>query len=317
MDMKGAYVLILVSAILVFGGTAAAVAFSEANSDGRPTITVTMAWEQDMVASIAGDGYNVVSMLQANTDPHESYSQPNNVAYLYAADIYFLIGSGVEWEEVFLDDVRSNIPSSVRMVDLAESIEYDPLPPVGHHHHGDEHDDDHEEHEHESDAHIWTSPTIVRKIASAVTEVLKGTYPEDASVFDSNLSAYNGRIDAVDSQAASLATALSDHGIDDMHIMVWHPAWQYLLEQYAASFGMGLEMIAIETNGEVEPSAAVAMILDEGCDTVYVSVTDEGYENRSILEEQGISVRVVNPTPEDTLASVSDFLSYILEDIGE
>ena len=310
--MKGAYVLILVSALLVFGGTVTAVVLSEANSDGRPTIAVTMAWEQDMVGSIAGDGYNVVSMLQANTDPHESYSQPNNIAYLYTADVYFTIGSGVEWEEFFLDDVRSDIPSSVRMVDLAESIDYDPLPPAGHHHH----DGDDDDHDHESDPHIWTSPSIVRKMAAAVTGVLKETYPDDAAVFDANLATYNGRIDAIDAQASGLATALSDHGISDMNIIVWHPAWQYLLEQYAASFGMHLEMVAVEANGEVEPSAAVSMIQDEGCDTVYVSVTDEGYENRSIIEEQGIAVRVVNPTPEDILASVSDFLSYILEDIS-
>ena len=308
--MKGAYVLILVSAVLVFGGTGVAVAVSESESDDLPVIVVSMAWQKDMVQEVAGDGYRVVSMLQANTSPHENYSQPTDIAYLYTADIYFMIGSGVEWEEIFLDDVRSNIPDSVDMVSLADSIEYDPLPPVEHHH-------EHGEHEHhegeESDPHIWTSPAIVKKMAVAVAQKLKDTYPADSAVFDANLASYEGRIAAVDAEAQALFEYI---GGTEYHVMVWHPAWQYFLSQYCASFGMDLDMVAIETSGEVEPSAAIEMIEDEGCDTVYVSVTDEGYENRSVIEEHGISVRVVNPTPADILDSVEDFLRYLKEDLS-
>lgn len=280
--------------------------------ESKGTIAVTMSWEKDIVERIVGDDYNVVSMMGPNVNPHEAYSTPSNVKDLYSSKIYFKIGSGVEWEAAFFDAVQKVIPSSVKIVDISKSITYTPLNNVEHHHHDGE--DSHEEHEGESaiDPHIWTSPDILRKVASLIESEVSSLNPDGSSAYADNLKAFNKDVDALDSKMTEVAKIA---GTGHRHVMVWHPAWQYLLQQYADRFGMDIHMVSVEANGEVTPSQAVSMIKDEGCTSIFVSTTDEGYEGRSTLEEAGITVHVVSPTASDMIESIDEFLDFLEEDL--
>ncbi len=280
--------------------------------ESKGTIAVTMSWEKDIVERIVGDDFNVVSMMGPNVNPHEAYSTPSNVKDLYSSKIYFKIGSGVEWETAFFDAVQKEIPSAVKIVDISKSITYTPLNNVEHHHHDGE--DSHEEHEGESaiDPHIWTSPDILRKVASLIESEVSSLNPDGSSAYADNLKAFNKDVDALDSKMTEVAKIA---GTGHRHVMVWHPAWQYLLQQYADRFGMDIHMVSVEANGEVTPSQAVSMIKDEGCTSIFVSTTDEGYEGRSTLEEAGITVHVVSPTASDMIESIDEFLDFLEEDL--
>ncbi|MBR2254801.1 MAG: zinc ABC transporter substrate-binding protein [Candidatus Methanomethylophilaceae archaeon] len=282
--------------------------FINGDGDDKDTISVTMGWEKDIVEEIVGDNYRVVSMMGSNVSPHEAYSTPSNISDLYGTVMYFKIGAGVEWETAFFDSVTRDIPSSVKIIDISSSIGYVPLPNT-HHHHDD--GDDHEE-ESATDPHIWTSPDILRKVAALVADVVSEADPIHASEYASNLKAYEARADAVDEKMAAIASKVGDAHV---HVMVWHPAWQYLIEQYVARFGADLHQESVEEDGEVSPAEAVAIVRGEGCRSVYVSTTDEGYEGRAALTEAGIAVHVVNPTADDMLSSVSEFLSFLESDL--
>lgn len=281
--------------------------------ESKGTIAVTMSWEKDIVERIVGDDYNVVSMMGPNVNPHEAYSTPSNVKDLYSSKIYFKIGSGVEWETAFFDAVQKEIPSAVKIVDISKNITYTPLKNVEHHHHHDG-EDSHEKHEEESayDPHIWTSPDILRKVASLIESEVSSLNPDGSSAYADNLKAFNKDVDALDSKMTEVAKIA---GTGHRHVMVWHPAWQYLLQQYADRFGMDIHMVSVEANGEVTPSQAVSMIKDEGCTSIFVSTTDEGYEGRSTLEEAGITVHVVSPTASDMIESIDEFLDFLEEDL--
>ncbi len=296
---------IIVAAIAV-GGIAAVVVLNDDGGDDRDTITVTMSWQKDIVEDIVGDNYRVVSMMGSNVSPHEAYSTPSNVSDLYTSKIYFKIGSGVEWETAFIDAVSGDIPSSVLVVDTAGSIEYTALPNTHHHHEGGEEDEDHEESAY--DAHIWTSPDILRKVAKLVCDKVSELDPDNASDYQKNLESYNAKADAVNASMTELAGII---GTGHAHIMVWHPAWQYLINQYSAVFGMDLHQESVEEDGEVTPVEAVTIIKGEGCSYIFVSTTDEGYEGRAALEEAGITVYVVNPTADDMLEAISEFIGYL------
>ncbi len=301
-------------AVLAVAGTGAVLVINgNANSDDRETITVTMSWEKDIVEDIVGNDYKVVSMMGSNVSPHEAYSTPSNVSDLYNSVMYFKIGSGVEWETAFFDAVSSQIPSKVTVVDIASSITYTALPNIHHHHHDDEDADEDEEEESATDAHIWTSPAILKSIAQLVCDKVSALNPDHASAYAANLATYNSKAAAVDTLMTEIATKL---GSTHAHVMVWHPAWQYLVNQYANSFGTDLHMLSVEADGEVTPAQAADIVKDEGCSAIYVSTTDEGYEGKTALEEAGITVHVVNPTADDMLASITQFLGFLKEDIG-
>ena len=129
--------------------------------------------------------------------------------------------------------------------------------------------------------------------------------------FEKNLEKFNKDVDSIDKKMTEVASVA---GTGHKHVMVWHPAWQYLLQQYADRFGIDIHMVSVEANGEVTPSQAVSMIKDEGCKSIFVSTTDEGYEGRSTLEDAGIEVHVVSPTSDDMLESISELLDFLEED---
>ncbi|TQS82611.1 MAG: hypothetical protein A3Q59_03720 [Methanomethylophilus alvi] len=306
--MKSATIALIAAAAVIAAGAGAAFVLLENDSDEKKdTVAVTMSWEKDIAGEIVGDRYEVVSMMGSNVSPHEAYSTPSNISDLYKSEIYFKIGTGVEWETAFFDAVSKDIPSSVKIVSIADGIEYTALP-NGHHHHGEE-----EQADSASDPHIWTSPDNLRKIAEFMAAEISKLDPDNASDYSENLGKYLAKVDAVDAEMESLAKVA---GSGHVHVMVWHPAWKYLLEQYAERFGTDFHMISVEEDGEVTPAEAAAIVKDEGCSAIYVSVTDEGYEGRQALEDAGITVHVVNPTADDMLSSVSEFLSYLRGDLG-
>jgi len=305
-------IAVIAIAVIAVAGIGAVLLMNQENNDGQDTITVTMSWEKDIVEEIVGDNYEVVSMMGSNVSPHESYSTPSNIADLYSSKLFFKIGSGVEWETAFLDAVSKDIPSSVTIVDIASSIEYTPLANTHHHHHDGDEDED-EEHEEEAyDPHIWTSPEILKKIAVLIADEVSKIDAANASEYADNLSEYIERVDAVDSKMEEVAELA---GTEHVHVMVWHPAWQYLIVQYAESFGADLHQVSVESDGEVSPAEAAAIVLAEGSKSIYVSTIDEGYAGRAALEEAGITVHVVNPTATDMLDSVMEFLGYLEEDL--
>ncbi len=298
---------LIVVAVIAVAGVGTAIVIANNNSDDRDTITVTMSWEKDIAEQIAGGNYRVVSMMGSDVSPHEAYSTPSNISDLYKSKIYFKIGSGVEWETAFMDAVSKDIPSSVKVVDIAASIEYTPLPNSHHHH-----DPGHEHEESANDAHIWTSPDILRKVAVLMKDRISEIDPSHASDYAANLDKYNAKADAVDAKMQSVA-ALAGPG--HTHVMVWHPAWNYLLEQYAERFGADFHQESVEADGEVSPAEAAQMVKDEGCKAIYVSTTDEGYEGKAALEEAGITVHVVKPTATDMRASLTEFLEFLESDL--
>lgn len=295
-------VAIIVAIALVATAVGVVILNDDSNDDDRQTIAVTMAWEADMVEDIAGDEYNVVSMMPSNVSPHTAYSQPSTVANLYSSKIYFMVGSSIEWESSFMEDVISEIPNSVEIVRLAEEIEYTPLYSVETSEAG------------EYDVHIWTSPENLAKIAAVIKEKLTELNPDNSSIYEENYEAYLDEVEAVNDKMADFAELIGDKEID---ILVWHPAWQYFLEQYGADMGLNANMVAIESQGEVSIGDAVNMIQDGGYSVIYVCVTDEGYEYRDTLEENGINVEIVNPTPTDMLKSLSDFIDLLTEEYSQ
>ncbi len=312
--MNNSLVAALAALIIIVAAIGGALVLTHDGQDNeeKDRITVTMAWEKDIVENIVGDDFKVVSMMGANVNPHEAYSTPSNVSDMYQSKLYFKIGTGVEWETAFFDAVSENIPSSVKIVDISKNIKYEVLPNQEHHHHSA---DEHSEDKHEgsaTDPHIWTSPDYLREIASLITDEVSSINPDKSDEYRNNLDTYNKSVDKVDDKMKAVASVA---GNGHIHVMVWHPAWQYLIQQYASKFGTDMHMVSVEADGEVTPSEAVSIIKEEDCSSIFVSMTDEGYEGRTSLENAGITVHVVSPTAENMLESITEFLNYLESDL--
>ena len=99
-----------------------------------------------------------------------------------------------------LSSAGESIPTVLRMMDYAQTLEEEPVDGDSHDDHdGHDHDHDdhdgHDGHDHDSDdieydEHIWTSPVEAGKLCRAICDALCAADPAHAAVFQANLAAY-------------------------------------------------------------------------------------------------------------------------------
>ncbi len=307
---KSSIFLIIVAIVVLIGAAAAGVVLSKNNGDNndRETVTVTMGWEAEIIEDIAGDDFNVEVMLPAGTSPHVVYSTPSNVANLYNSAVYFEVGTDVEWEVAFLEDVKEDIPDSVEIVNLSESIAY-----VGmmseEYGEGDEYD-----------AHIWTSPEYLTEMAKVIEEKLTALNPDHAGEYAAGLEGYTAAAEKVGDAMQALADRYTTSTAESPYVvMVWHPAWVYFLQQYAADYGIYFDMVSVESNGDVTADKAIEIIENNNGSAIFVSGFDEGSTDavKEVMEKNGITVYTIDPTSENMLAALTEFIGDLDGYLGD
>jgi zinc transport system substrate-binding protein len=246
--------------------------YSNDDNDSKGTIYVTMSWQKEMVEEICGDDYEVVSFLSAGTSPHSTDMTPGDITGASSASVYFYIGSGVEWELSNLSTIEDSIPG-LDTVDFCSGLTLLP---------GDTDEGE------ISDPHVWTSPTYLAEFAEVVKDKLTELYPDDASTFEAGYESYTAKTTALQEAADN---ALS--GLDGANIVIWHPAWAYLLEPY----GISQEELKGPVEDSTTPSAVIAALIGstsaDNRVNIYVESASDLPLTQSQFEENGIYVTVI------------------------
>ena len=102
-------------------------------------------------------------------------------------------GEGEQWVDEILSSAGENIPTVLRMMDYAQTLEEEPVDGDGH----DDHDD-HDSDEIEYDEHIWTSPVEAEKLCRAICDALCAADPAHAADFRANLAEYLTQLSELD-----------------------------------------------------------------------------------------------------------------------
>jgi hypothetical protein len=149
-----------------------------------------------LIAAAVQDGVAVPEvLLPPGASPHNYALRPSDVRRVQSADLLYWIGPDMEG---FLPRVLKgrNLPTvtvqelpGLKLRHFAED----------HHSHGEEADDhDHDHRPGTLDAHLWLSPVNARVIAARMAADLSAADPANAERYQSNLQAFNGRLDALD-----------------------------------------------------------------------------------------------------------------------
>ena len=222
------FTLVLVS-MLVFSATACA---PEAETNDRVGVVVTILPQAEFVENVGGEKVRVTVMVPPGASPHTYEPTPSQMTALAKAEMYAKVGSGVEFELVWMDKLLATNPDML-VVDCSRGIELQEMVAE------DEH-----EHSEREDPHIWMSPAnaqiMVRNICAGLIE----TDPENRRYYEQNRDNYLAQLAEIDREIIdSLA------GVENRRFMVYHPAFGYFTREY------GLTMISIEKEGK-EPTAA-------------------------------------------------------------
>lgn len=164
---------------------------------GKLSVVCSLFPYYDFVRVIGGEWVEPRLLVAAGREAHSFEPTPADVIRVSRADVFvYNGGEGEQWVDEILSSAGENIPTVLRMMDYAQTLEEEPVDGDSHDDH-DGHDHDHDGHDHDHDSddieydeHIWTSPVEAGKLCRAICDALCAADPAHAADFQANLAAY-------------------------------------------------------------------------------------------------------------------------------
>lgn len=246
----------------------------------KPILTVTLEPLRYFTEAIAGDNYEVVSMVPKGSSPESYDPTPQQLVNLSKSQAYFRIGY-IGFEQAWMKKLEANCPN-MKVYDTSKGI--DLIRDKGHWH-GD--------HFHEGgvEPHVWNSTQNALIIADNIYQALcelDSTHQED---YQKRLDVLKQTIRQTD---ANVRTLLENA---DSTFLIYHPALSYFARDY------GLKQVSIEEGGK-EPSPAQLKTLIETCrnENVHTIFVQQEFDQRNaqlIANELGVNIVSINPLSYD------------------
>ena len=283
-------VIPIVAVVLILSGCV-----SEGD-EGKIGVVVTLPPQVEMIKAIGGERVKVTVMVPAGESPHDYSPTPTQMTNVAAAQIFLAVGSGVEFETNFLDEIVSQNKDLI-VVNCSEGITFRDM------------EGSHENHEAEHgsrDPHVWLSPLNAKQMVINMCNGLVGIDPDGREFYETNRDSYISRLEDLDEQIDELF-----EGREGSAFLVYHPAWGYFADAY------GIVELAIEEGGKKPGPAGVAAIIDRakslGIRVIFVSPQFSRSSAETIADEIEGEVVAVDPLAEDYL----DNLEYVAEELAK
>lgn len=262
----------------------------DSSDSGKQIITVSIAPFKYFVTEIAGDDFSVNVMVPSGANPHIYEPYPGQIAKLRKSVAYIsngYLGFEMAWLERFYE-----INKTMVRLSAGEGIEQI----ASGHDHGHE-----ENHAESADPHYWVSPKCALMVAASVKDLLCELKPAARTNYENNYSELVRKINEVDNKARSLFSE-----VQGMHFMIFHPNLAYLARDY------GLGEIAVEFEGKEPPPSRLKELIDlaaeEKINTIFVQKEYDSRNARTIADEIGAEIRVIDPLSENWMESTLDII---------
>nr|WP_207202331.1 MULTISPECIES: zinc ABC transporter substrate-binding protein [unclassified Pseudomonas] len=208
-----------------------------------------------LIAAAVQDGVAVPEvLLPPGASPHNYALRPSDVRKVQSVDLLYWIGPDMEG---FLPRVlKGRTLPSVALQDIP-GLKLRRFAEDSHSHAEDANEHDHDHRPGSLDAHLWLSPVNARVIAARMAADLSAADPANAARYQSNLNAFEGRLDALD---ARLKQRLA--GIAGKPYFVFHEAFDYFEDDYGLKH-TGVFSVAAEVQPGAQHVAAMRTRLQE------------------------------------------------------
>jgi zinc transport system substrate-binding protein len=208
-----------------------------------------------LIAAAVQDGVAIPEvLLPPGASPHNYALRPSDVRKVQSVDLLYWIGPDMEG---FMPRVLNGrtLPSVAVQALPGLKLRHFAEDNQSHAEEADEHDHDHRPGS--LDAHLWLSPVNARVIAAKMASDLSAADPANAARYQSNLKAFDERLDALDLRLkARLA------GIAGKPYFVFHEAFDYFEDAYGLKH-TGVFSVAAEVQPGAQHVAAMRARLQE------------------------------------------------------
>lgn len=230
---------------------------------GKPLLAVTMEPYRFIVEAVAGDAWEVVSIVPRGSSPETFDPSPARMMMLDGCKGYFAVG-GLGFEQAWSAKIAQMFPS-LPIFDTSLGIERI-----------------------DDDPHLWTSPDNMALIARNICSALCGIDSARTDDYKARLQVAESMLCGVDSTIRARITADTDSAF-----LVFHPSLTYFARLY------GLHQMVLEEHGK-EPSAAhMKEIIDEarrqGVRKVFVQAEFDKKHAESVARELDAEIITIDP----------------------
>jgi zinc transport system substrate-binding protein len=288
-----------------------------AQAEEKLNVAVSIEPQAFLVEQIGGSRAHVTVMIPPGASPHTYEPTPGQLRALSKADLYIEVGSGIEFEEQWMNKL-SDLNRDMRVVQSAAGIElllmsdhsrdgkiHEPGQHDSHHeehesdeeHHLDEHHHKehgaHDDHHHKgTDPHVWLAPSNSAVMAANIRDALIEADPAGASLYERNAEELISELYALKADVTAMLS-----GLENRTFIVFHPAWGYFAKEF------GLEQVAVEQMGSEPSPRQLAGLIDHARETgsrvVFASPQFSTRSARTIAREIGGSVELIDPLSRD------------------
>lgn len=287
-------------------------------ADTPPVITVTIEPLRNWTEAIAGNRFQVVSMVPKGSSPETYDPTPRQLADLTHSCAYLSTGY-LGFEQTWHERLKQNAPH-LTFFELSQGIDL-----IYSHSHTPhtQHPGNYEEEESHTpgvEPHLWMSVANARIIVRNICTSLCSLAPSHQAEFRHRTDSLCRQLDKLDSYLRSFLSA-SDA---DSTFLIYHPALSYFARDY------GLRQISIEADGK-EPSAAQLKSVIDQCKREMVSVifVQPEFDQRNaklIAKEIAAIIVSINPLDyhwEQEMRNIAEHLNisrltdiHLLEETG-
>ena len=219
-------VSIFIAVVLV--GSFASQFSTSLDSSNKIKVVVTILPQVEFAEKVGGERVQVMVMIPPGASPHTYEPTPRQLVQISKAEIYFQVGSGVDFELSFMNKIIK-VNSNMMVVNCSRGIKII-----------------------DKDPHVWLSPMNVKIMVKNIYNALVKIDPENEDYYRKNMESYLKELDDLDEEIKEILG-----NITNRHFMVYHPAWGYFAREY------NLTQIPVEKEGKAPTARGLMALIDQ------------------------------------------------------
>jgi len=245
-------------------------------------VAVSILPQAEFLEAVGGEKVNVVVMVPPGANLHTYEPMPSQIVDLAEAGMYVKVGSGIEFELVWMDKLIG-VNQEMLAVDSSKGVELMDMDP-----------------------HIWLSPLNAKVMVQNIYAGLVQADPANKDYYAQNRDTYLQKLTGLDQD---IRDGLSR--VTNRRFIIYHPAFGYFARDY------DLTMTPVEEEGNEPTAAGITRLIEYARENnIRVIFTAPQFNPESaevIADEIGGRVVFVDPLAGDYIKNLRIVLDEMVQ----
>jgi len=253
--------------------------------DDRINVVVSIVPLAEFVENVGGKKVDVTVMVPQGASPHTYEPKPSQLVDVSEADMFVKVGSGVEFELVWMDKITEQ-NRDIHIVDGSVSVKL-----MG------------------KDPHMWNSPVNAMIMVENICNGLIEVDPDNADFYIQNKNNYLEELNILDGYIHNKLDRF-----ENRTFMIYHPSFGYFADEY------GLIQVPVEHDGKEPTPKVLKDCIDnaEAYNLEYVFVAPQFSTKHceTVADATGGQIAYMDPLAKNYISNmgyITDLLSLELE----